>query len=710
MPGATVGLQKEDPTIAELLKPLGYATGQFGKNHLGDRDEFLPTVHGFDEFFGNLYHLNAEEEPELPDYPKDPAFKKQFGPRGVLHCMADGKGGQTIEDTGPLTKKRMETIDEEITDRALAWMEKQAKADKPFFLWYNSTAMHFRTHVAEKNLGKSGQDPYSDRMVVHDEQIGKMLDKLDELGIADNTIVMYSTDNGPENDTWPDGANTPFRGQKDTNWEGGWRVPCFMRWPGKIKPGSVLNGIVSHIDMFPTLLAAAGDPDVTKQAARRHTVGGKNFKVHLDGYNHDSLPHRRGEGEPAGTRIIYFSDDGEVIAVRVGDYKFNLAVQRAQHDAAVGGAVREAAGAVHHEPAPRSVRAGRLQLEHLPGLDGRSRAADVSDAGGGGAADRGLRQVPAAAEAGVVQPGRGDGAGVAPRPSRRHVDAARSERANAVASRLANSAHAMVQSHAWALLFVTRTVMKYATHEARMRAERRGGGAAPSTSGYPYPPPVDNLDELSSALGRPASAAPNYHLFWPAKPYRDDHIDPGRRLRHLAGGQARDALARGAGHRHRLQRDERALHRGAQAQVRARQSAGAPAAGRARGELETSFDQIVCTGVLHHLPDPDAGLRALRDVLEPERRDASHGLRALRPGRHLHAAGVLPAARHQRHDAGDSRSHRRAHGAAAGHPLRRCCATRRTFATRRRSPTRCCIRATAPIRSRSCSNSSSAAG
>src|SRR6187397_3170332 len=265
MPGVDIGLQKEDPTIAELLKPLGYATGQFGKNHLGDRDEYLPTVHGFDEFFGNLYHLNAEEEPELPDYPKDPAFKKEFGPRGVLHCHADGKGGQTIEDTGPLTKKRMETIDEEITAAALAWMEKQAKADKPFFLWYNSTAMHFRTHLAAKNRGKSGQDDYSDRMVTHDEQIGQVLDKLEELGIADNTIVMYSTDNGPEDDTWPDGANTPFRGQKDSGWEGGWRVPCFMRWPGKIKAGSVLTGIVSHIDMFPTLLAAAGNPDVTKQ-------------------------------------------------------------------------------------------------------------------------------------------------------------------------------------------------------------------------------------------------------------------------------------------------------------------------------------------------------------------------------------------------------------------------------------------------------------
>jgi arylsulfatase len=328
MPGATVGLQKEDPTIAEMLKPLGYATGQFGKNHLGDRDEYLPTMHGFDEFFGNLYHLNAEEEPELPDYPKDPAFRKTFGPRGVLHCKADGKGGQTIVDTGPLTKKRMETIDEEITDGAMAWMETQAKADKPFFLWYNATAMHFRTHVAAKNLGKSGQDPYSDRMVVHDEQIGQMLDKLDELGIADNTIVMYSTDNGPENDTWPDGANTPFRGQKDSNWEGGWRVPCFIRWPGQIKAGSVLNGIVSHIDMFPTLLAVAGNPDITKQLLDGCTVGGKPYNVHLDGY--DVMPYLTGAVKQSPRdAIIYFSDDGDVIAVRVGDYKFHLGVQRA---------------------------------------------------------------------------------------------------------------------------------------------------------------------------------------------------------------------------------------------------------------------------------------------------------------------------------------------------------------------------------------------
>ncbi len=340
MPGANVGLQPEDPTIAECLKPLGYACGQFGKNHLGDRNEFLPTVHGFDEFFGNLYHLNAEEEPELPDYPKMPWFKEQFGPRGVLHSWATdtddttvdprwGKvGKQKVTDTGPLTKKRMETIDEEITAAALDWMEKQAKADQPFFLWYNSTAMHFRTHLAEKNRGKSGQDDYSDRMVVHDEQIGMMLDKLDELGIADNTIVMYSTDNGPQNDTWPDGANTPFRMMKDTNYEGGWRVPCFIRWPGTIKPGSIYNGIVSHIDMFPTLLAAAGNPDITQQLLNGCTIGDKKFHVHLDGY--DMGPYFSGQAkESPRESLVYFSDDGDIMAVRVGDYKFELAVQRA---------------------------------------------------------------------------------------------------------------------------------------------------------------------------------------------------------------------------------------------------------------------------------------------------------------------------------------------------------------------------------------------
>jgi arylsulfatase A-like enzyme len=332
MPGATLGLQPEDPTIADLLKPLGYATGQFGKNHLGDRNEFLPTVHGFDEFFGNLYHLNAEEEPELPDYPKDPAFKERFGPRGVLHSKATDQddptvhprwgrvGKQSVKDTGPLTKKRMETIDEEITSAAIDWMEKQVKADKPFFLWYNSTACHFRTHLAAKNRGKSGQDEYSDRMVTHDEQIGEILDKLDKLGAAENTIVMYSTDNGPENDTWPDAGNTIFRSQKDTNWEGAWRVPCFIRWPGKIKAGSVFNGVLSHQDMLPTLLAAAGEPDISKKLLDGYKAGDKTFKVHIDGFN--ALPYLTGQAkESPRENFFYVSDDGGIMAVRVGDYK-----------------------------------------------------------------------------------------------------------------------------------------------------------------------------------------------------------------------------------------------------------------------------------------------------------------------------------------------------------------------------------------------------
>ena len=329
MPGATVGLHAEDPTIAELLKPLGYATGQFGKNHLGDRDEYLPTVHGFDEFFGNLYHLNAEEEPENPDYPKNPEFKKRFGPRGVLHCVADGKGGQTIEDTGPLTKKRMETIDDEVTERALAFIDKTTKAGRPFFLWYNTTAMHFRTHRAEKHKGKSGQGVYNDVMVAHDEHIGQMLAKLDELGIADNTIVLYSTDNGPHYNSWPDAGITPFRSEKNTNWEGGWRVPAFVRWPGKIKPGTVFNDIVSHQDWLPTLLEAAGEPDINAKLLEGHKAGDKTFKVHIDGIN--MLPYLTGAvNESPRKFIFYMSDDGDVLGIRAGDWKMVLMEQRAK--------------------------------------------------------------------------------------------------------------------------------------------------------------------------------------------------------------------------------------------------------------------------------------------------------------------------------------------------------------------------------------------
>ena len=329
MPGASVGLQKEDPTIAELLKPLGYATGQFGKNHLGDKDEFLPTVHGFDEFFGNLYHLNAEEEPEDVDYPKDPAFKARFGPRGVLHCKADGKGGQRIEDTGPLTKKRMETIDDEVTDHALRFIDEANEAKKPFFLWYNTTAMHFRTHCAKKHEGKSGQGFYNDVMVAHDENIGRMLNKLDDLGIAEDTIVVYSTDNGVHYNTWPDGGITPFRSEKNTNWEGGWRVPAFVRWPGKFKAGTVINDIVSHQDWLATFLAAAGEPKIIEKLLKGHKAGGKTFKVHIDGYN--MLPYFMGKekGSPRKS-FFYISDDGDILAIRMGDWKVVLMEQRAK--------------------------------------------------------------------------------------------------------------------------------------------------------------------------------------------------------------------------------------------------------------------------------------------------------------------------------------------------------------------------------------------
>ena len=329
MPGADVGIRAEDPTIAELLKPLGYATGQFGKNHLGDKDQFLPTAHGFDEFFGNLYHLNAEEEPEDPDYPKDPAFKKRFGPRGVLHSWADGKGGQKVEDTGPLTKKRMETIDDEVTEHALSFIDKTHTEGRPFFLWYNTTAMHFRTHCPEKHKGKSGQGDYNDVMVAHDEKIGTMLSRIDELGIADNTIVVYSTDNGPHYNSWPDAAISPFRSEKNTNWEGGWRVPFFRAMARVVKPGSVFNGVASHQDWLPTFLAAAGERDIADKLLKGHKIGDKAYRVHLDGYN--LLPYLTGETKDSPRKFFfYISDDGDILALRMGDWKLVLMEQRAK--------------------------------------------------------------------------------------------------------------------------------------------------------------------------------------------------------------------------------------------------------------------------------------------------------------------------------------------------------------------------------------------
>ncbi|MBP9593078.1 MAG: arylsulfatase [Steroidobacteraceae bacterium] len=323
LPGAPEGMKAEDPTIATLLKAQGYVTGQFGKNHLGDRDEMLPTAHGFDEFFGNLYHLNAEEEPEYPDYPQNPEFKKKFGPRGVIHSYADGR----ITDTGPLTRKRMETVDGEVTAEALRFMSDAAKSGKPFFLWWNSTRMHIFTHLKAESDGKTGQGIYADGMVEHDGHVGQLLAKLKELGLDENTIVMYSTDNGAESFTWPDGGTTMFRGEKNTNWEGGYRVPTMIRWPGVIKPGTVVNDIGAHEDMLLTFVNAAGGKDVAASLAKGASVGGRNYKVHLDGY--DLAPALRGQGAWPRKEFIYWTDDGSVAALRHGDFKITFLEQDA---------------------------------------------------------------------------------------------------------------------------------------------------------------------------------------------------------------------------------------------------------------------------------------------------------------------------------------------------------------------------------------------
>jgi arylsulfatase A-like enzyme len=344
VPGATAGLQAEDPTIAELLKPLGYATGQFGKNHLGDRNEFLPTVHGFDEFFGNLYHLNAEEEPELPNWPpkKDfPKFNEMFAPRGVMRCKATDKddptvdkrygrvGKQVVEDTGPLTKKRMETCDDDFVAAAKDFIKRHNEAGKPWFVWLNTTHMHFRTHTKPSSLGQAGrwQSPYHDTMVDHDKNVGDVLDLLDDLGVADNTFVMYSTDNGPHMNSWPDGGMTPYRNEKNSNWEGAFRVPMLVRWPGKIKAGSISNDIVQHHDWLPTFVAMAGDPDIVEKLKKGYKVGDKTFKVHIDGFN--LVPFLTGkENESPRKGFFYFSDDGDLLGLRFDNWKVVFMEQR----------------------------------------------------------------------------------------------------------------------------------------------------------------------------------------------------------------------------------------------------------------------------------------------------------------------------------------------------------------------------------------------
>jgi len=343
LPGAALGLQKEDPTIANMLKPLGYATGQFGKNHLGDRNDYLPTVHGFDEFYGNLYHLNAEEEPELPDYPKDPAFRAKYGPRGVLDCKASDRddttvdprfgkvGKQACRDTGPLTKKRMETIDDDVADRAVDFMRRMKSANKPFFVWVNFTHMHLRTHTKPESVGQAGpgQSFYHDAMIDHDKNVGTVLKALDDLGLASDSFVMYSTDNGPHMNTWPDGAMTPFRSEKNSNWEGAYRVPAMFRWPGHIKPGTVSNEIVAHLDMLPTIVAVAGDTQVKDKLLKGYKVGDVTYKVHLDGDN--LVPYLTGQ-VPKSPRdsFFYVNDDQQLTGIRYNNWKAVFLEQRVE--------------------------------------------------------------------------------------------------------------------------------------------------------------------------------------------------------------------------------------------------------------------------------------------------------------------------------------------------------------------------------------------
>jgi len=351
-PGAPMGISQEDPTIGGLLRNMGYATGQFGKNHVGDRNETLPTVNGYDEFFGNLYHLNAEEEPELPDYPKDPAYRVKFGPRGVLKTKATAEddpivdprfgkiGKQTIQDTGALTKKRMETIDDETFAAAIDFMKRQHAAGKPFFVWYNSTRMHLRTHVRAEHRGryKHGDSEYIDGMIEHDETVGSLLKTLDDLGIANNTILVYTSDNGPHMNTWPDGAMTPFRSEKNTNWEGAFRVPMLVRWPGHIKPGTVTNELMSHNDWIPTLMSIAGERDIVGKLLKGYTTGGpqgRTYKVHLDGYDQSMFlttvsgtPGNNNGAKSARDKFFYSDDDGLLVGMRQGDYKYVFSEQR----------------------------------------------------------------------------------------------------------------------------------------------------------------------------------------------------------------------------------------------------------------------------------------------------------------------------------------------------------------------------------------------
>ncbi len=423
MPGADIGLRPEDPTIATALKAQGYATGQFGKNHLGDRDEFLPTMHGFDEFFGNLYHLNAEEEPEQDDYPTAedfPSFRERFGPRGVIRSWANGDGTQRIEDTGPLTRERMQTCDDEFRDAAVEFIERQEQADAPWFVWFNSTHMHFRTHVKPGSKGRAGrwQSEYHDTMLDHDDIVGDLLDALDRLGVAENTIVLYSTDNGPHLNTWPDSGMTPFRNEKNSNWEGAYRVPAVVRWPARIPAGRVLNGIFSHNDWFVTLLSAVGDPDVAERLRTGAELNGSTYRVHLDGHDQLPVPHGRHRREPASALLLRVRRRRpHRPALRQLEARVPGAA-RHRHVEGLGRALHRAAGPQDLQPPHRSVRTSGHHLEHVLRLAARQGLAPRAGAGLRRPDAGHARRVPAPPGAGQLQPREGQGQARSGHPQR----------------------------------------------------------------------------------------------------------------------------------------------------------------------------------------------------------------------------------------------------------------------------------------------------
>ena len=628
LPGAKEGLQARDVTIAELLKDQGYMTAQFGKNHLGDADETLPTAHGFDEFFGSLYHLNAEQEFENEDYFKDPEMVKKFKTRGVLHCWANEDGTQKIESKGALGKKRMETIDDETTQAALGYLEKAKKADKPFFMWWNLTRMHIFTHLKEESKGKTGLGLYPDGMVEHDAHVGQILDKLKELGLDDNTIVMYSTDNGAETFTWPDGGTTPFRGEKNENWEGGYRVPCAMRWPGVIKPGSMNNNLLSHEDMFPTLLAAAGVPDVKEQLLKGMKVGKKSLK---------SIS--MATTSPTGCR-------GRA-RTRVKSSSTGTTTAPWWRCGTTSGRLFSRSSAVKVLPCWQihSCRYASLNCLTCVPIHSSAPIRSASVTPNGDSIVRSCSYQRSSSSASTS------------RRSRNFRPARRSEASRWIKCLTASQRRRPAASSG-------KDASPVNTLDDRQPKSAAGLDVAAAVKEfyerYPYPPPIDDLDNYRRRWQDLNRRRADFHLSWPEKPFSEERTiliagcGTSQAAKHaIRCPSARvigiDVSATSVRHTDELRRKYRLtnleIHQLPIDRV---------------ADLGVTFEEIVCTGVLHHLAKPETALRALRDVLYPD--GAMHLIMYTPstggPG-HLHAAAVLSAARHRAGRRGDPRYGRR---------------------------------------------------